>query len=195
MSYVPSEASRRDDDGNEIPWIPMECVENPISPELAMAIAGVVVEWSAFESMIVTDTSNLMLYSIVRKLADSRPRSFKQKIELWKRAVHALYPTVRCYLEAADEICSKGKAISHYRHLLIHGHWLPPQGDGSQYEVLMVEGLDTVEKLSHVTATVSHVINVRNDIKTVSDALFGFMCNRMWHAGLGLLTGVPVPKP
>jgi hypothetical protein len=59
----------------------------------------------------------------------------------------------------------------------------------------MVEGLDTVEKLSHVTATVSHVINVRNDIKTVSDALFGFMCNRMWHAGLGLLKGVPAPKP
>lgn len=197
MPYAPSEKSRTDADGNIIPWFSVTGKDRPITPELCAALAGVVIEWGAFEGAIYADTAELMQYPSIRKLTDKAPRSFKKKIELWKKAIHAFYPAIPSYLEAADEICSKGKTIAHHRHHLIHGHWLPPpaDADGSVYKVMMIEGLDTVENLKYGIVDAEYVAAVRNDIKTVSDTLWGFKINRTMHARLGLLKATRVPAP
>lgn len=195
MSYAPSVESRTDAQGKSIPWFPLIGNDHPIAPDLASAIAGVVIEWSAFEGALRADLGELMQFAIVRGLADQYPRAFKKRIELWKRSVHTLFPNVPCYLEVADEICSKGKIVAHHRNRLIHGHWLPPEGDGSEYRVMLVEGLDRIYRLDQLTADVGYVSAIRKDIKTLSDALVSFTTTRMLHGRLGLLRARPAPAP
>lgn len=166
-----------------------------IPDKLASELASVVIEWGKFEMALVTDTSIMMAYPIVQKLADEAPRSFKKKIELWKRCVDALYPTVTLYRHWASEICKNGKVVSRQRNRLIHGIWdISESKSPGLFRVTTFKALHYVEQHEDKGFGVDYVEALRDDIRTLSDALYSLTINRMLHGALGLLQAVREPK-
>jgi len=183
-------------DDATVPWLNLTTDPVAIPERLAHELAGVVIEWGRFEMTIWADTSTMMAYPNVRALADEAPRSFKQKINLWKRCIHTLYPTVSPYRKWATEICSKGKVIAQHRHRLIHGLWdVSPTTGGKVFRLVTYKGLDQIEAHEDLGFDVEYVAALHSDIQAVTSALVSLITNRMWHARLGLLKADPAPKP
>ncbi|MEO9963324.1 MAG: hypothetical protein ABJ388_13085 [Alphaproteobacteria bacterium] len=181
---------------NKVPWINVKGNVQEIPQEISHELAAIVIEWGRFEMMLVTDTSTMMAYPTARRLADKPPRTFNQRIELWKKCINALYPDIRIYRNWAREICSKGKIISRHRNRLIHGIW-----DVSNFEkmglvrLVSYSGLAHVEEHEDLEFDVKYLAAVHNDIRAVVDALVSLVTNRMFHASKGLIKEIPVQAP
>lgn len=184
------------DDDATVPWLNLTTERVAIPEKLAHELAGIVIEWGRFEMTIWADTSTMMAYPNVHALAKEAPRTFRQKIDLWKRCVHTLYPTVSLYRKWASEICSKGKVVAQQRNRLIHGLWdVSPSSDGSVFRLVTCRGLDRIEAHEDLGFDVKYVAALHTDIQAVTSALVSLITNRMWHAQLGSLKACHAPKP
>ncbi|WP_156462903.1 hypothetical protein [Methylobacterium sp. Leaf93] len=183
-------------DGLSVPWITMQRDPDPISPELSSALAEVVIEWGKFERGLQMDLTVLRRYPHIKELTPEEPRSFNKVIELWRKSIRALYPTVVLYNNIASELCSKGKIMSQHRNRVIHGIWLrcDPE-DTYEYHVLATTGIDTVKSADSFYVDPEYLKAISTDIKTISDKLYEFAVNRMLHAQQGLLKEVASPAP
>ena len=171
-----------------VPWQPLVSNQTTVPEPLAVALAGVVIEWSRFELMLVSHTSTMMAVPNIRQLADKAPKSFKGKIDLWKRCISCLYPKIDLYQKHAAEICSKGKIIALHRNRLIHSLWeMEDFEETGQLRILSYEGLEFVEKHENLSIDTEYVATLHQDILTLTSALATLKFNIAWHAKEGYL--------
>jgi hypothetical protein len=165
----------------DLPFFTLKSHDHPIPDDLARELAGVVIKWSVFENAIVLDTDQMMKFPAVRALATEAPRSFKRKIELWKRAIHTRFADNESYKNVASEICSQGKSVAQHRHQLIHGHWLLPEKPGDPFVLWISEPLDHFPAGSQIPIDVRYVAGVHQSLKKLGDLFWGFNTTRMLH--------------
>lgn len=183
--------------GNDlvVPWLEVHRDPDPVSTSLSVALTQVVIEWGKFEYGLECDLAALRRYPNVMALSTKEPQSFKALIELWKRSINELYPTIDLYKNIARDICSHGKLMSHHRNRIIHGIWLRrPEGEKYEYEILATTGVDRIKKAENFYVDADYLEAVSKDIKTLSDKTYEFAFNRVLHAKQGLLKAAsPAP--
>lgn len=164
-------------------------------PEMFTIIGEIVGLWSRVETSIETDTSIMMQYPNIRQLATIAPHGFIKKLELWRRCVRTLYPTVALYQNHASAFAAAAKKVAKVRNHLIHGSWdLNPKEDGS-FRVQSMRALYRVERLQELSFSVEFVTALLEDIRTLDSLITGFIATKMWHAHLGLLQTHREPSP
>jgi hypothetical protein len=176
-----------------IPWMHIHGENETVPDNFAKELAGIVVEWSRFENGIAMDTAQFMRIPNIRALTKDAPINFKKKIELWKACILTLYPEVKIYTSTAVEICSKGKIVAQHRHRLMHGHWFKAGDQQAEYDIVSVRGLEKVEYFDAFTVDMAYMQGLHSDIRLITDRLFEFQANRMWHASLGMLKAQHAP--
>lgn len=177
-------------------WINIKIPPKKISNELTSALESIVIEWGRFEMALVADTSTMMAYPAVRILAEKPPRTFVQRVELWKKCINALYPTIKIYKNWAAEICSKGKVICRHRNRLIHGLWdISKFKETGMVRLVSYNGLEKIEKHEDLQINVQYLAAVHTDILAINGALAALITNRMVHASKGITTMSPTKAP
>lgn len=164
----------------------------PIPDAFSVSISRIVIEWSRFEQGLASDTSTMMNYAVVSKLATEAPRSFIKKVELWKRAVNKLY-VIPEYIHFADDISMRAKEVAKFRNHLVHGIWdLNGPNDQGGWRVINVHALKTVEKHDTLIVTQGLLDQLHQEIQDLSDDIFGFIATKVLHQHKGLLTALHV---
>jgi hypothetical protein len=167
----------------------------PMPPEMFTVIGEIVVLWSRVETALESDTSIMMQYPVVRRLASEAPRGFKKKLELWRRAVRALYPSVTMYQEHASAFVEAARKVSKLRNHLIHGMWSLQPAETGGYPVTLMRALDRVEQMDTIEFSMGLVTALLEDIRTLDNHIATFIVSKMWHAHLGLLRADASPSP
>lgn len=85
------------------PWFKLTSKKIEVPDYLAKEVAGIVIQWSAFEAAIVHDLTMLRRHRNAKVLAETIPLNFVRKIELWKRSIVAVYPYIRDYQDVAAD--------------------------------------------------------------------------------------------
>lgn len=177
-----------------LPWLHVKGDEKVVPPELATHLAGILIEWGSFENAVLMDCEDLRQWPVVKSLVPEIPQGFAKRIELWKRSIDALYPTIRLYVTSAKEITEKSKFVAKRRNRIIHGHWMPNPGGKPDEFVLLPEnypygkgGLTPFD--TELAGMLFH------DVMAVSNAFHSFLVTRMIHAREGLLQLSTGPAP
>jgi hypothetical protein len=177
------------------PMLGINSAPLPMPPEMFTIIGEIVVLWSRVETSIEADTSIMMQYPNIRRLATTAPHGFAKKLELWRRCVRTLYPTVTLYQNHASAFAAAAKKVAKVRNHLIHGSWdLNPKEDGS-FRVQSMRALYRIERLQELSFSVEFVTALLDDIRTLDSLITGFIATKMWHAHLGLLQTHREPSP
>jgi hypothetical protein len=164
-----------------------------MTERLYSLLGGVVIQWSRVEGAILQDTSTMFQYPIVQALASEPPRSFKKKLELWRRATRTLY-NADPYQQLARAICSRAKAASKLRNHLIHGSWALEDSDGA-FTVSNIKALRYVETWESIPVSEALIEALRDEVRAIHDLLMSLIVSKMLHADSGRLQATPAPPP
>jgi hypothetical protein len=175
-----------------IPYLSLRAKPQAIPPEMAAEIAGVLIEWGAFETAIDLDLDQLRNWPIVRELSDEVPRNFDGKLRLWNKSIQALFFSVPFYKAKAREICRAGRIVAKQRNRLIHGLWQPDEKQAGTFRVL--SGFDRRMNFGYLLVDIQFVKNLHADVRTMSSEVYSFLMTRMMHAAQGQLVMVPRKK-
>jgi hypothetical protein len=164
----------------------------PMSDRLFSLIGEIVIHWTRVEAALLQDTSSMFRHRIVQDLATEPPRSFKKKLELWRRATRKLY-AVPAYQDLATTICTRAKAASKLRNHLMHGVWSLEEREGA-FTVSSVSALRHIEQWDSVQVSENLLEALLQEIKDVDRLLMGLIVSKMLHAYVGQLRENPSPS-
>jgi hypothetical protein len=177
-----------------LPWYTLKEHRIAVQPSLAQAIGEIVAHWGSFENDVTHDIGSMMRFPIVRRLSSHHPRAFKKRIELWRRCVDALFPSVTVYRDYAERICSDAKQLSIVRNKLLHGIWTRDKEKDDRWIVFITDGLDETD-INGVYVDYEKTAEVLLSIIRVRTQFIEFTVNRHWHADLGLFYEVLGQEP
>lgn len=166
-----------------------------MQPQMFTTLGEVVIHWSRIESGIDQEISTMRQYPIVRKLAGVVPHTFGKKLELWRRSVRTLYPTIEAYQSYADAFDEAAKKVAKFRNHLIHGTWTLSENDEGEFLVTNYRSVRGVAR--HDTLWVGQEVldNLLHDVRNLSAWITGFTVTKMLHAHEGLLRAQPASSP
>lgn len=164
-----------------------------MSERLFTLLGEVVIQWSRVEMALLQDTSTMFRYQIVQALASEPPRSFKKKLELWRRATRTLY-NADPYQQLAAAIYTRAKAASKLRNHLVHGSWALEEREGS-FMVSSVKALRHVETWDSILVSEALVEDLLEEVKHINDLLMSLIVSKMVHGSSGQLRPTPAPSP
>jgi hypothetical protein len=168
-----------------------------LPPDFAVALAGVVVEWSRLDDAIESDLNWLLQFQVVADIIKEPPRAFNKKLEAWKRAMHKLFPKVAEYLEVVAHVVPTAKEIARIRNILVHGMWPldNPQKNG-KYRVLNMNSVGNgMYRMDYVDADTADLQGLTQNILDLAGMVQGQFMSRILHGHHGLLTGSPARVP
>ena len=157
----------------------------PLTPEFAHPIAGIVVEWSRVELAIENDLDALRLHPVAAKLASVVPRAFGKRLELWRRSVRALAPTIEAYQLAAGAIEKEANRIRMIRNLLVHGLWNPDGPLDGAWQVESWQRDGATVQIRRLRLSAPELEGLLADIMALADGIVAFMISRAFHAREG----------
>lgn len=170
-----------------VPFLGLTSDPLPMPPEMFTMIGEIVVLWSRIESSIDSDISSMMQFAVVQKLAKKAPRTFTQRIELWRRSVRTLYPKIEAYQRNADAFETAVRQVAKLRNHLIHGSWALQPDDDDSFLVLNMVALRTVEQSDVIQVSIPFLQALLDDMRKLDNHIMSFICSKMWHAHQGWL--------
>ncbi|HUE80017.1 MAG TPA: hypothetical protein VMN38_10350 [Sphingomicrobium sp.] len=167
----------------------------PMQPQMFTTLGEIVVHWSRIESALDQEISTMRRYALVRKLADVVPHTFSKKLELWRRSVRALYPSINTYQQYADAFVEAVKKVAKFRNHLIHGTWSLNENEKGEFLVMNYRSVRGEER--HDTLWVGQEVldNLLADVQNLSAVITGFVVTKMIHAHEGLLRAQSASSP
>jgi len=179
-----------------LPFLGVTSDPLPMPPEMFAALGEIIVLWSRIESSIDADISTMMQFPVVRKLAKKAPRTFTQKLDLWRRCVRTLYPKIDAYQSYADSFDEAARKVAKVRNHVIHGSWGLQADESGGFMVTNIVALQHVERSDVIVVSIGFLHVLLNDMRTLDNHIISFICSKMWHAHQGWLKldGLPTAK-
>jgi hypothetical protein len=178
-----------------IPMLGITSEPLPMPEEMFTIIGEVVVLWSRVEAHIDQDITWMAQWPIVQALFTERPRGFAQKLDLWRKATRALYPTINVYQSYADEFKRAAKIVAKVRNHVIHGSWsLEPNDDGS-FVVYNIKSHVLTAQIEPLEVSLGFLRCLINDVRNLDNYITGFVVSKMLHVHQGLLKADYGPSP
>jgi hypothetical protein len=182
----------------EIPGLAMFQITSdplPMNPQMFTTLGEAIIHWSRIESTLDDEISDMRKWGIVRKLAKVVPHSFSKKLELWRRSVRALYPTIEAYQQYADAFVEGAKKVAQIRNHFIHGTWTLSENEKGEYLVSNYRSVRGEERHDTFWVGQNDLDALLSDVKMLSSVIIGFKVSKMIHAHGGLLRATPSPSP
>lgn len=185
-----------------IPMLSITSEPLPMPPEMFTLIGEIVVLWSRVETSIDQDISWMTQWPVVANLIDpiaGRPRAFKKRLELWRRATRALFPKIAVYQSYADEFKRAAGIVSKVRNHVIHGTWSLQPDEHGNFTVFSIRpkanAAPAAIDFEQLEIGIGFLQALVNDIRNLDNYITSFIASKALHMGKGLLKADREPSP
>lgn len=86
----------------ELPMLQVASDPLPMKPQMFTTLGEAIIHWSRVETTLDDEIADMRKWGIVKRLAKVVPHTFGKKVELFRRSVRTLYPTIEAYQKYAD---------------------------------------------------------------------------------------------